>query len=29
MKAGEFIAGSEDKKIFIGDLENEPWFGCN
>jgi len=29
MKTGELIAGSEDKKIFTGDLENGPWFGCN
>lgn len=29
MKAGELIAGSKDKKIFNGDLENGPWFGCN
>ena len=29
MKAGELIAGSEDKKIFTGDLENGPWFWCN
>ena len=29
MIAEEFIAGSEDKKIFTGDLENGPWFGCN
>jgi hypothetical protein len=29
MKAGEFIAGSENKKIFTGDLENGPWFVCN
>jgi hypothetical protein len=29
MKAGEFIAGSENKKIFTGNLENGPWFGFN
>ena len=28
MKAGELIEGSEDKKIYLSDLENGPWFGC-
>tara|TARA_B110001454_G_scaffold215868_1_gene238066 strand:+ start:2320 stop:2436 length:117 start_codon:yes stop_codon:yes gene_type:complete len=27
MKAGEFIAGSEDKKIFTGDLEKDLGLG--
>ena len=27
-EAGNLINGKEDKKIFDGDLETEPWFGC-
>ncbi len=27
-EAGELIEGTEDKKLFMSDLENGPWFDC-